>query len=228
MALVEVAGVRKVYGQGAAEVVALEDVSLSLEAGIFAALAGPSGSGKTTLLNMIGCLDVPDAGRIILDGDELGTLDSRGLAAIRAAKIGFVFQSFNLIPVLSAVENVEVALVLSGRTWPHAMDRCREALEAVGLKGMEDRRPNQLSGGQQQRVAIARALVKDPKLVIADEPTANLDSRAGGAVLDLMREMNEQRGVTFVFSTHDPLVLERAQRIVRLRDGRITGDERRP
>jgi putative ABC transport system ATP-binding protein len=220
VSLVSVTSVRKHFGEGAGRVAALDGVSLQVEAGSFLALAGPSGSGKTTLLNLIGCLDQPDEGTVCIEGVDVSGLDDTGLAALRAARIGFVFQTFNLVPVLSAVENVEVALQLSGRRWTDAADRCRKALADVGLEGMEQRRPNQLSGGQQQRVAIARALVKEPALVIADEPTASLDTRTGSDVLDLMREMNARAGVSFVFSSHDPMVLERAARVVHLRDGK--------
>ena len=219
MALCEVKSVGKVYPLGETEVQALRGVDLTIEAGSFLALAGPSGSGKTTLLNLVGCLDTPSSGKITLDGVDLDTLGARQLARLRAEKIGFVFQSFNLIPVLSAVENVEMALRLSGRDPDRS--RCERALADVGLGDLVNRRPSQLSGGQQQRVAIARALVKDPEIVIADEPTANLDSVTGGEVLDLMKVLNAQKGVTFLFSTHDPLVIERASRVVRLRDGRV-------
>lgn len=219
MALCELESVGKTYPLGETEVHALRDVDLEIEAGEFLALAGPSGSGKTTLLNLVGCLDTPTQGKITLAGQDLEALGSRKLARLRAEKIGFVFQSFNLIPVLTAAENVEMALRLAGREPDRA--RCERALADVGLGDLFDRRPAQLSGGQQQRVAIARALVKEPEIVIADEPTANLDSGTGVAVLDLMRDLNAQQSVTFLFSTHDPLVIERATRVVRLRDGRI-------
>jgi putative ABC transport system ATP-binding protein len=225
MAVCEVERVRKVYGSGAGEVAALDDVSVSFEAGAFAALAGPSGSGKTTLLNLIGGLDVPSSGVVRVDGRDTGGLDGRALARLRAEKIGFIFQSFNLIPVLTAAENVAMALQLSGRRWPDAEARVRAMLEAVGLGNLGDRLPTQLSGGQQQRVAIARALVKEPALVIADEPTANLDSHTGAAVLELMRGMNRARGVTLIVSTHDPMVIQHVDRVVRLRDGRVVSDE---
>jgi putative ABC transport system ATP-binding protein len=221
--LCEVRSVGKRYPLGETWVQALSDVNLKIHQGDLLALSGPSGSGKTTLLNLIGCLDQVSAGEVVLDGAVLSSLPAKALAAIRAEKIGFVFQSFNLIPVLTAVENVEVALRLSGREVSRAI--CEEALQAVGLKDFLDRRPSQLSGGQQQRVAIARALVKKPKIVIADEPTANLDSATGAAVLDLMRKLNEEQGATFIFSTHDPLVLERVRRVVKLQDGRVLGEE---
>lgn len=221
--LCEIRDVGKRYPLGEQWVQALHSVSLGIESGEFLALSGPSGSGKTTLLNLIGCLDSPSEGEIHLEGVALHALPKSSLATLRAEKIGFIFQSFNLIPVLTALENVEVALRLSGQ--PVSRDVCAEALAAVGLADYVDRRPSQLSGGQQQRVAIARALVKKPTIVIADEPTANLDSATGAAVLDLMKKLNEEQGATFIFSTHDHMVLERARRIVHLRDGKVTGEE---
>ncbi len=225
MAICELSGVSRRYPLGETWVQALTDVDLVVEPGEFLALAGPSGSGKTTLLNLLGCLDQPDGGSVSLDGQPMSGLSSAELSRVRAARIGFIFQSFNLIPVLTALENVELALRLSGQ--PSGLDRCQAALDDVGLGDLGDRRPSQLSGGQQQRVAIARALVKRPALVIADEPTANLDSATGEGVLDLMRGLNETQGATFVFSTHDPMVIERARRVVRLRDGRVVGIEQR-
>jgi len=225
VAICELSGVSRRYPLGETWVQALTDVDLVVEPGEFLALAGPSGSGKTTLLNLLGCLDQPDGGSVSLDGQPMSGLSSAELSRVRAARIGFIFQSFNLIPVLTALENVELALRLSGQ--PSGLDRCQAALDDVGLGDLGDRRPSQLSGGQQQRVAIARALVKRPALVIADEPTANLDSATGEGVLDLMRGLNETQGATFVFSTHDPMVIERARRVVRLRDGRVVGIEQR-
>ena len=223
--LCQVVNVDKRYPLGETSVQALSGVNLTVERGEFLALSGPSGSGKTTLLNLIGALDTPTAGEVSILGRPLSGLSSSELADARAERIGFIFQSFNLIPVLTALENVEVALRLAGMEADR--ERCESALKAVGLEKFMDRRPSQLSGGQQQRVAIARALVKEPDIVIADEPTANLDSKTGAAVLDLMRELNEKRGATFIFSTHDNMVLERASRIVRLLDGVVTGEERR-
>ncbi|MBO8142334.1 MAG: ABC transporter ATP-binding protein [Firmicutes bacterium] len=229
MALVELEGVSKTYRQGKLEVPALRGVDLEIEAGEFTAIVGPSGSGKTTLLNLIGCLDVPTAGIVRLAGRELSRLDRNALADIRREKIGFIFQSFNLIPVLTAKENVEFALALLRRNGAGQVhgEQVTELLAEVGLAGLENRRPGELSGGQQQRVAIARALVKAPAIVLADEPTANLDSENGRAILELMRAMNERRGTTFVFSTHDPMVMEYSRRIVTLQDGRVVADERR-
>lgn len=225
MALLELERVSKTYIQGKVEVPALRDVDLTIEAGEFTAIAGPSGSGKTTLLNLIGCLDTPSEGTIRLEGRDLSTLSRDELADIRRAKIGFIFQSYNLIPVLTAKENVAFSLLLLGRK--DLEPKVTEILAEVGLRGLEHRRPSELSGGQQQRVAIARALVKEPAIVLADEPTANLDSETGRSVLKLMRELNAKRGITFVFSTHDPMVMEFSRRLITLRDGRIVSDERR-
>jgi putative ABC transport system ATP-binding protein len=224
MALVEIREVVKSYGEGAAQVHALRGVSLTIEPGEFTVISGPSGSGKSTLLNLIGCLDTPTGGNVLLEGTDVSSLSGPALAAVRARRIGFIFQSFNLIPVLTARENVELALQLAGDVGPDRRKRAEDALAGVGLGGLLNRRPNQLSGGQQQRVAVARALVKKPALIIADEPTANLDSRIGKQILDLMREMNEKMGVTFLFSTHDPHVMERARRVITLTDGTVTED----
>lgn len=227
MALLELKGVRKDYYQGKMVVPALRGIDLAVEAGEFTAIAGPSGSGKTTLLNIIGCLDKPTAGQVRLDGQDVSQLSRTQLADIRRRKIGFVFQSYNLIPVLTAYENVEFALALLGHKPEDARKKVMTILKDVGLEGLENRRPSDLSGGQQQRVAIARALVKDPDIVLADEPTANLDSETGRAVLDLMLELNRKRGTTFIFSTHDAMVMEYARRLITVRDGRIAHDQRR-
>jgi putative ABC transport system ATP-binding protein len=221
--LVQVQDARKTYLLGEQEVVALAGVTLDVMPGEFTVFAGPSGSGKSTLLNLVGCLDRPSSGIVRLEGHDVETLDDEALGAVRARRVGFVFQSFNLVPVLTALENVELALCLSGDT-AGTFARAGQALADVGLGDFLHRRPAQLSGGQQQRVAIARALVKSPALVVADEPTANLDSRNGAAILDLMRRMNEEQQVTFLFSTHDPQVMERARRVVRLVDGRVVSD----
>lgn len=223
MSICEVRGVTKTYGEGVGQVNAVDDVSLTIEAGEFTAFVGPSGSGKTTLLNQIGCLDRPTRGEVEIEGVSTGGLGDGPLSALRGEKIGFVFQSYNLIPVLTAAENVELALTLAGAEG--GMDAAHALLKEVGLEGLEKRRPSQLSGGQQQRVAIARALVKKPSLVIADEPTANLDSVSGEEILALMRDLNQTRGITFLFSTHDPMVMEHARRIVTLKDGKVTSDQ---
>lgn len=211
----------KIYRQDSIEVAALRDVNLSIEAGEFLALVGPSGSGKSTLLNLIGGLDRATDGRLWVAGAELGAMSNPQLAGLRLTKIGFVFQEYNLIPVLSAIENVEYVMLLQHVSDAQRRERAMKILAEVGLHGLEHRRPTELSGGQQQRVAVARAVVAEPALVLTDEPTANLDSTSGGALLDLMRRLNQEKGITFVFSTHDPMVMERAQRLVRLKDGQI-------
>ncbi|MBS2132117.1 ABC transporter ATP-binding protein (plasmid) [Burkholderia thailandensis] len=224
--IVKLAGVSRLYRQGTVEVRALAHIDLEIRRGDFAVLVGPSGSGKTTLLNVIGGLDSPTVGQVWVDGAEIGQLGKSALSEIRLRKIGFVFQEFNLIPVLSALENVEFVMLLQGVREEQRRGRARALLKDLGLEGLEHRRPQQLSGGQQQRVAVARAIAAEPIIVLPDEPTANLDSKAGAALMDMMRELNERRGVTFVFSTHDPMVVERARRVIRLRDGRIEADDR--
>jgi putative ABC transport system ATP-binding protein len=222
--VVTVQDVSKTYRLGKLNVTALAGVSLTVAAGEFLAVAGPSGSGKTTLLNLIGCLDTPSAGEIAIDGEPVTRLSPGRRADLRARKLGFVFQTFNLIPVLTAWENVEYPLLIHRRGGDVAA-RVKRALEQVGLAERARHRPAELSGGQQQRVAIARALVGEPALVLADEPTANLDSKTAESLLDLMARMNQERGVTFLFSTHDPRVMARARRVVWLEDGRIARDE---
>lgn len=221
MASVRAEQVTKIYRQDSIVVEALKDVDLEITEGEFLALVGPSGSGKSTLLNLIGGLDRPSAGRLWVADAELGQLTRRALAELRLKRIGFVFQEYNLIPVLSALENVEYVMLLQGVPDAERRARATEILNEVGLAGLEDRRPGELSGGQQQRVAVARAIVAAPALVLADEPTANLDSATGAALMDLLRRLNEEKRVTFVFSTHDPMVMERAKRLVRLKDGHI-------
>ena len=220
--------VTKIYRKGDNEVRALDGVDLDIDAGEFLTVVGPSGSGKTTLLNILGCLDTPTKGRMIYDGQELRSLGEKGLSAYRRDRISFVFQSYNLIPVLTVRENVELPLLIE-RKLANADVRARsdEMIAAVGLAGKEGRFPRELSGGQEQRVAIARALVKRPLVVLADEPSANLDSHTAEEIVELMRRINADLGTTFVFSTHDRLVMEHARRIVTIRDGRVTGDERK-
>jgi len=224
---VRVENVVKTYPTGDSIVHALRGVSLEVAQGEFLSIAGPSGSGKTTLLNLVGCIDAPDSGEITIGGTRVSRMRRDELAMFRRRNLGFVFQTFNLIPVLSAAENVSFALSLLGMPDREIRDRTRAILAEVGLAGMEDRLPSRLSGGQQQRVAVARALVKEPSIVLADEPTANLDSDTGQAILELMRAMNEVRRTTFVFSTHDPMVMAFARRLLRLHDGAIASDERR-
>jgi putative ABC transport system ATP-binding protein len=218
--VVSVKDVSKTYRLGSQTVTALADVCLTIHAGEFMAVAGPSGSGKTTLLNLIGCLDVPTSGEIAIDGEPIARLTAGRRADLRARKLGFIFQTFNLIPVLTAWENVEYPLLIHRRGGEPA-ERVRRALEQVGLGGRARHRPSELSGGQQQRVAIARALVSEPALVLADEPTANLDSATGREIVDLMRRLNRERGTTFVFSTHDPRIMSAADRVVEISDGRL-------
>ncbi|MFP4330228.1 MAG: ABC transporter ATP-binding protein [Spirochaetaceae bacterium] len=225
--MIRIKGVHKAYRSGDTSVHALRGVDLEVAFGEFTAIAGPSGSGKSTLLNIIGCLDTPDSGTVHIGEAELTGADRRDRAEFRRRSLGFVFQSFNLIPVLTAYENVAFVLNLLGLEERECRQRTMAILAEVGLEGMEDRRPTRLSGGQQQRVAIARALIKEPTIVLADEPTANLDSSTGEAILDLMRSLNRRRGTTFIFSTHDRLVMEYASRLVSLRDGAVLDDERR-
>ncbi len=224
-AICQLENASKIYGSGPTEVRALDNVSVTIQPGEFTVFSGPSGSGKSTLLNLVGLLDEASSGRVLLQGRDVSGLSQRKLAAMRAEQIGFIFQSFNLVPVLTALENVTLALQLAGMSGNHKA-QATKALEDVGLGEFLHRRPNQLSGGQQQRVAVARALVKKPTLVIADEPTANLDTASGDNVLELMHDLNERLGATFLFSTHDPRVMARAKRIVKLRDGKIEADER--
>ena len=225
MNIVECTDVRKTYQQGKVVVTALGGVTMSIKKGGFVALAGPSGSGKTTMLNMIGGLDQADSGGIVVDGNAYKKMTQSELATLRLHKVGFVFQAYNLIPVLSAVENVEYVMLLQGVPSVERRERARAILDDVGLEGKYDRRPAELSGGQQQRVAVARAIVSDPSIVLADEPTANLDSKTGQGLLEMMKEMNEKKKVTFIFSTHDKMVMDYARRLVHIRDGLVADDE---
>ncbi|MBW2193008.1 MAG: ABC transporter ATP-binding protein [Deltaproteobacteria bacterium] len=224
MSIVECVDVKKTYQQGKVEVHALRGVDLSIDKGGFMALVGPSGSGKTTMLNMIGGLDIADSGQIVVDDNAYEKMNPSQLADLRLHHVGFVFQAYNLIPVLSALENVEFVMLLQGVPSAERQDRAKAILDEVGLEGMYDRRPAELSGGQQQRVAVARAIVSDPSIVLADEPTANLDSESGKGLLEIMKEMNEKKHVTFIFSTHDDMVMAYARRIVYLRDGLVIDD----
>jgi len=222
--IVQVRNLVRTYQQGQIEVQALRGVDLDIQAGEFTALMGPSGSGKTTLLNQIGALDTPTSGSVRIDGQELVGMNKVARSSLRLNRIGFVFQAYNLIPVLTAFENAEFVLMMRGVSEAERKERVMRTLAAVGLSGMEHRLPGELSGGQQQRVAVARAIVGEPALVLADEPTANLDSKTGNDLLDLMRKLNEDQGVTFVFATHDPKVMDAAKRVVTLVDGNIAKD----
>ena len=221
-------GVWKTFRQEAEDIHAVRDVSLTIERGEFTALAGPSGSGKTTLLNVIGGLTRPSRGRIWIAGRNLTEMSNQQLARLRLGHVGFVFQAFNLLPVLTAMENAEFPMLLQRVDPAERRWRVGELFERTGLSGLEDRRPGKLSGGQQQRVAVIRAVVSKPALVLADEPTANLDSVASEALLDVMHELNESLGVTFVFATHDDRVMHRCRRLIRMVDGAIDSDETRP
>ena len=215
----------KTYTEGPVPVEAVKDVHLHIEAGEFIALVGPSGSGKTTLLNMIGGLDEPTKGKVVIDGTDITGMKENKLIDFRLRNIGFVFQAYNLIPVLTAEENIEFIMLLQGTGKDERKQRVQQLLEEVGLQGKGRSRPSELSGGQQQRVAVARALASKPKFVLADEPTANLDSTTAANLLDIMEKLNKEEGMTFVFSTHDPRVIQRARRVVTLVDGEIEKDE---
>lgn len=221
MSLINLKNVIKTYQSGAQQVEAVRDVNLLVEPGEFAVLAGPSGSGKTTLLNLIGGLDQPSHGHVQVEGLNLGVCDAARLADFRLRRIGFIFQSFNLIPVLTAQENAEFVLMLQKSPVVKRKEKINSLFEELGISGLEDRKPSELSGGQQQRVAIARAMASEPAVVLADEPTANLDSETATDLLHLMRRLNREQGTTFLFSSHDPLVIEHADRVILLKDGRI-------
>ena len=204
---------------------AVDDISLNIEAGEFTAIIGPSGSGKSTLLNLIGGLDNPTSGAVELSGTDIAKMSGSALSDFRRDHIGFIFQSYNLIPVLSAEENIEYIMLLQGIGTATRKKRVREMLHLVGLEGLGDRRPSHLSGGQQQRVAIARAMASHPDIILADEPTANLDSKTGIALLEVMKSLNEDRGMTFIFSTHDNKIMDRARRLVHILDGKVDQEE---
>ncbi len=225
MALLRLENIGKRYLQGDSELWALKDVNLSVNEGEFAALVGPSGSGKTTLLNIIGGLDTPTTGKAYLNDLCISDLSEAELSDFRLMQLGFVFQSYNLVPVLSALENVELVMVLQGMSESERRERAEHYLDLVGLNAEKHRRPSDMSGGQQQRVAVARALVTDPSLILADEPTANLDSENAFALLDIMHRLSHEQKTTFIFSTHDMRVMQRAERIITLRDGQIVSDE---
>ena len=223
--VIEIQNLTRKYGKGVAEVIAVNQLSLNIEYGEFTAIIGPSGSGKSTLLNLIGGLDNSDEGQIMLAGNNLASMSGRKMSDFRRDHIGFIFQAYNLIPVLSAAENIEYIMLLQGISNAERNKRVEEMLQLVGLEGLGNRRPSELSGGQQQRVAVARAMASEPEIILADEPTANLDSKTGASLLDMMKGLNEEKGVTFVFSTHDEMIMKRAKRLIHLRDGSIERDE---
>lgn len=228
MTVIRTINLSRHFGEDETLVKALDNVSLDIIRGEFAAVIGPSGSGKSTLLNLVGGLDKPTSGSVELAGTDVAAMSGNELSDFRRDHIGFIFQSYNLIPVLSAAENVEYIMLLQRTPAAERRRRVHEILTLVGLEGFEQRRPPALSGGQQQRVAIARAMVSEPDIILADEPTANLDSHTGIALLDLMRQLNRERGMTFLFSTHDEKIMERADRLIHMEDGRIAKDERKP
>lgn len=215
----------KIYEDNGVPVQALHGITMSIGKGEFTVLAGPSGSGKTTLLNMIGALDAPSRGSVFFEGADLSTKSKSELAALRLHKLGFIFQAYNLIPVLTAIENIEFTMTLLGMPEKERRRRALRVMEELGIADLADKRPNAMSGGQQQRVAVARAIVTDPAVILADEPTANLDSTTGAALLELMERMNREKNITFVFSSHDPQVIKRGRRLILLQDGHIESDK---
>lgn len=227
MSVIKTNNLFKIYHQGDFEIKALNDVSIDIHQGEFTAIVGPSGSGKTTLLNAIGGLDEPSSGSVLVNDTDITQLSGNALIDFRLKNIGFVFQAYNLIPVLTAQENVGFVMLLQGQTEADRTKRTSELLEAVGLGEIMDKRPNQMSGGQQQRVAVARALASKPKFILADEPTANLDSKSTEDLLDIMARLNKEEGITFIFSTHDQRVIDRARRVITMVDGKIMTDEKR-
>ncbi|HNW83526.1 MAG TPA: ABC transporter ATP-binding protein [bacterium] len=227
MDVIKVENVTRTYKTGEIEVHALRGVDLTITKGEFTAIAGPSGSGKTTLLNIIGGLDTPSSGDVLLGGKLISKMSGSELSNFRRDHVGFIFQSYNLIPVLTVAENIEFVMLLQDVDKKVRRQKVEEILGVIGLSGSADRLPSQLSGGQQQRVAVARAIVSEPDIILADEPTANLDSVTGSALLDMMRKLNEDKGITFIFSTHDKMIMERSKRLVMLHDGKIKSDEKR-
>ena len=223
--VIEIRNITKVYDMGQVQVHALRGVSLSVEAGEMVSIMGASGSGKSTLMNIIGCLDQPTSGQYLLEGTDISQLNDNQLADIRNGKIGFVFQTFNLLARTDALQNVMLPMIYSGESRAKRRYRARTALEAVGLADRLDHAPNELSGGQQQRVAIARALVNDPSIILADEPTGNLDSVSGNEIMTILQKLNREQGITIVLVTHDPEIAQRTDRIIHLHDGLVSGDE---
>ena len=228
MSILNLKGIKRIYKKGENQVKALNGVDLNVEKGEFLAFVGPSGSGKTTALNIVGCLDSPSSGTILYNGEDLSAKKEKELSEYRRANIGFIFQSYNLIPVLTVRENIELPLVIERKYTKEQMEHLSgKIIKAVGLDGMEDRLPRELSGGQEQRVAVARALVKSPLVVLADEPTANLDSKTAEDIIALMKKINKDMDTTFIFSTHDPLMMKHARRVITLRDGKISKDDKK-
>jgi len=226
MPLIALDNVTKIYPLGHQQVTAVDRLTLAIDAGEFSVLAGPSGSGKTTILNLVGGLDRPSRGSVVIDGRDVGEGSARALADFRLRRVGFIFQSYNLIPVLNAAENAEFTLMLQGVPRTVRRERIEELFSDLGISGLENRKPGDLSGGQQQRVAIARAMAAEPTVILADEPTANLDTQTSEELLQLMRRLNREQKTTFVFSSHDPMVIAYARRVIRLRDGRLESDSR--
>lgn len=227
MAVIDIQNLTREFHESIVPVRAVDDLNLQVEQGEFTAIVGPSGSGKTTLLNMIGGLDTPTSGTVVIDGTNLYSLSDKALTRFRLENIGFVFQAYNLIPVLSAFENAEFTMLLQKQPEKERSERVTDLLKRVGLEDRMQSRPGQLSGGEQQRVAVVRALATKPKFILADEPTANLDSKATATLLDIMAELNREEGITFVFATHDQRVIDRARRVVTVEDGHVVSDEGR-
>jgi len=225
MEVIRLEQIEKIYSDNGVPVHALRGIDLRISQGEFTVIAGPSGSGKTTLLNVMGALDRPTEGTVFLENEDISEKSRAEISAFRLEKLGFVFQAFNLIPVLTAMENIEFAMMLLGIEEKHRRDRAREIMSELGIEELAGKRPNEMSGGQQQRVAVARAIVNNPSIILADEPTANLDSDTGANLLDLMEKMNRDHNLTFIFSSHDRQVIDRAHRLIRLTDGRIESDE---
>ena len=223
MEVIRTEKLEKIYQENGVPVHALRGIDLSIKQGEFLVIAGPSGSGKTTLLNLIGALDNPSKGKVFLEGEDISLKSKNQLSQLRLHKIGFVFQAYNLIPVLSALENIEFTMMLRGISESEREKRALAVMKELGIDELAHKRPNEMSGGQQQRVAVARAIVNNPSIVLADEPTANLDTETGATLLDLMEKMNSEKEITFIFSSHDPQVIDRAKRLLNLRDGRIDG-----
>lgn len=224
MEIIRLENVSKVYSSNGVSVIALSDINLSIQSGEYTVIAGPSGSGKTTLLNIIGTLDQPTSGKVFINGEDISNKSKKELSRLRLDKLGFIFQAYNLIPVLTALENIEFAMMIKGIKEADRREKALKVMRELGIEELANKRPNQMSGGQQQRVAVARAIVNEPLIVLADEPTANLDSKTASLLLDMMQEMNEKKNITFLFSSHDQKVIERAKRLILLKDGFVVED----